>query len=206
MTDAPVPDPSERLDGDELRRRALRSVWDSFIHVLTGPKRIAALVLLVAAWVGMWGSLSAANVLAGIVVGVVVMAVGFGGRSRGGIRVVPLAKFSGLVAIDTVTSTWSVVREVLTPTDYTEEGIIAVDLPEGSADHLLLLFVAITVTPGTAVVAAEPDGSAVYLHVLHCDRRPQIERHVDRIARLAVAALPVYSTERSTIEQVETTP
>ena len=202
----PTDDPMDRLDGAELRRRALGSIRESFLSSLAGPKRIASLVILVAAWCGIWGSFSAANVLSGVVVGVVVMTVGFGGRSRGTIRPIPLLKFTLLVSWDMVTSTLSVMREVLTPTDYTEEGIIGVDLPEGAADHLLLLFIAITVTPGTAVVAAEADGSRVYLHVLHCPRRTQIEEHVREISKLAVAALPTTSTERPTIEQVEVTP
>ena len=97
---------------------------------------------------------------------------------------------SWLVAVDLVGSTITVVREVLTPTDHTEEGIIAIPLPPGSSDHLLLLFVAITVTPGTAVVAADPERSILYLHVLHCDRRRFVVEHVHELADLAVRALP----------------
>ncbi len=193
-----------RLDGAELRRRALGSLWDSFVVSLAGPKRLGTLAILVASWCGLWGSFSAANIIAGVLVGVVVMTVGLGGRrSRGGIRLVPLLKFAALVSVDLVTSTLSVMREVLTPTDYTEEGIVGVDLPDGAEHHLLLLFVAITVTPGTAVVAAEGDGRRVYLHVLHCPRRAQIEEHVRDLARLAAEALPVESGDRPTNEPVE---
>ncbi len=220
MTDAPPPqersgseqerfnsaEAAARLDGAELRRRALGSLWDSFVVSLAGPKRIGTLAILVASWCGLWGSFSAANIIAGVLVGIVVMTVGLGGRrSRGGIRLIPLLKFAGLVSVDLVTSTLSVMREVLTPTDYTEEGIVGVDLPEGAEHHLLLLFVAITVTPGTAVVAAEGDGRRVYLHVLHCPRRAQIEEHVRDLARLAAEALPVESGDRPAIEPVEVT-
>ena len=60
-----------------------------------------------------------------------------------------------------------------------------------SRDHLLLLYVAITVTPGTAVVAAEADGSVLYLHLLDVERRDATERHVHLLCRLAHEALPV---------------
>jgi multicomponent Na+:H+ antiporter subunit E len=102
---------------------------------------------------------------------VVAMSVGLGGSGRGGVRIAPLTQFLWLVAVDLVVSTATVVREVLTPTDRTEEGIIAVSIPAGCRHHLLMFYVAITVTPGTAVVAAKSDGSVLYLHVLHCDRR-----------------------------------
>lgn len=204
--DDPVAAAAERLEGAALRRRALASLWTSLISSIAGPKRLATLALLTAGWCALWGSFTVANVLAGLVVGVFTITLGLGGRSRGGIRVLPLARFSLRVAVDMVTSTLSVMREVLTPTDYTEEGIIGVDLPEGAEHHLLLLVVAITVTPGTAVVAAESDGSRLYLHVLHCDRRAQTEAHVRNIARLAVDAFPGPPAERLPIEPVEVTP
>ena len=138
----------------------------------------------------MWGSFTVANVLSGVAVAVVALAFGFGGSGRGTVKPLPLLKFSALVSLDMVTSTLSVMREVLTPTDYTDEAIIGVDLPEGAEYHLLLLFVAITVTPGTAVAAADNDGRRMYLHVLHHDKREQIEEHVREIAELAVRALP----------------
>lgn len=145
---------------------------------------------LVLAWCALWGSFSAANALSGLAASLVAMSGGLGGSGRGGVRILPLAHFCWLVAVDLAVSTATVVREVLTPTDHTEEGIIAVPVPSACRHHLLMLYVAITVTPGTAVVAAESDGSVLYLHVLHCDRRHDVEAHVHRLAELAIDALP----------------
>jgi len=153
-------------------------------------RRGLTVVGLVLAWCALWGSISAANLLSGLLVAIVALTVGVGGSGRGTVRVVPLARFVWLVAVDLVVSTATVVREVLTPTDHTEEGIVGVGIEPGGRHHLLLLYVAITVTPGTAVVTAESDGSVLYLHVLHRDRRPAVEAHVRRLARLAVEALP----------------
>jgi multicomponent Na+:H+ antiporter subunit E len=162
----------------------------TFIRSLFSLRRVLTIAGLVLAWCALWASFSVANVLSGLAVSLVAMSVGLGGGGRGGMRIVPLAKFLWLVTVDLVFSTATVVGEVLTPTDYTEEGIIAVSVPPASRHHLLMLYVAITVTPGTAVVAAESDGSVLYLHILHRERRADVEAHVHRLAQLAIEALP----------------
>jgi len=155
-------------------------------------RRLLTVVLLTIAWCALWGSISWANVLSGAVVGSVALSVGVGARAsgRGGVRVGAMMRLVAVVAVDMVVSTFTVVREVLTPTDHTAEAIIAVPISAPAKHHLLLLFVAITVTPGTAVVAAEADGSVLYLHVLHGDQRDAVDQHVRRLAELACAALP----------------
>ena len=121
-----------------------------------------------------------------------------GTSGQGGIRLLPLARFVGLVAVDLVLATAAVAREILTPTDRTAEAIIAVDLPTDARAHQLLLIVAVTVTPGTAVVDADPDTGTLYLHVLHAERRDATEAHVRALAELACRALPVVAApERS---------
>ena len=131
-----------------------------------------------------------ANVLSGMVVGVLALAVGVGGSGRGGVRLGATLRLAGVVALDMVLSTATVARVVLTPGERTEEAIIAVPIVAPAKHHLLLLFVAITVTPGTAVVGAESDGSVLYLHVLDGERRDAVEAHVRRLADLACEALP----------------
>jgi multicomponent Na+:H+ antiporter subunit E len=148
---------------------------------------VAALVF---AWCALWGEVSTANLASGVVVAGLVTASGIGTAGQGGIRLRPLARFVGLVSVDLVASTITVAREVLTRSDRTEEAIIAVRVPTETRAHLLLLIVAITVTPGTAVVDADPDTGTLYLHLLHLDRRAQLEGHVEQLARLGCAALP----------------
>jgi multicomponent Na+:H+ antiporter subunit E len=153
-------------------------------------RRGVSVVALTMAWCALWGSPSVANVLSGLVVSSVATTLGM--RSRpGGVRVVPLLQLIWLVAVDLVVSTTVVVREVLTPTDFTDEAIIAIPIPAGGRVHLFLSYVAITITPGTAVVAAEADASVIYLHVLHADRRDEVEAHVLQLFDLAERALPL---------------
>lgn len=163
-------------------------------------RRLITVVALVLAWCALWGEVSAANVISGTVVAVAVSVAGIGTAGRGGIRLRPLARFVGLVAVDLVTSTVTVAREILTPTDYTDEAIIAVPVPGDTRSHLLLLIVAVTVTPGTAVVDADPDAGVVYLHLLHADRSDATAAHVRELAELACRALPTRSVHEPTPE------
>ena len=116
---------------------------------------------------------------------------GVGPPVDGGIRPWPLVQLGLLVGKDLVVSTASVAREVLTPTDYTDEAVVAVELPIESRRHMMLLSTAVTVTPGTAVVDADPDTGPLYLHLLCAGRRPAVEAHVRRLAELSCRALPV---------------
>jgi multicomponent Na+:H+ antiporter subunit E len=146
------------------------------------------------AWCGLWRSVSAANLVTGVAIATGVSLSGLGTPGRGGIKLVPLVKLAWIILVDLVTSTIDVAVEILTRTDGTEEGIVAVSLPSDSRQHLLLLIIAITLTPGTAVVDADADTGTLYLHLLHIDRRAATVAHVEDLARLAVEALPLNTT------------
>ncbi|MGA7759514.1 MAG: Na+/H+ antiporter subunit E [Ilumatobacteraceae bacterium] len=161
------------------------------LRELVMPRRLVTLALLVAAWCALWGGISVANVLAGTVVAVAVTLAAGVQPGHGRIRVVPLVHFVWLVTLDLVSSMVSVAWEILTPTDYTDEAIIAVDTQVESRSHLLMLVVAITVTPGTAVVDTDTDNGRFYLHLLHADKADAIVTHVQRLADLACRSLPV---------------
>ncbi len=155
------------------------------------PRRLINLIALTLVWCGLWGDLSIANLAAGALIAVAVTAIGVGTAGTGGVKLLPLLHLVCLVIVDLVKSTASVALEVVTPTDRTDEAIIAVQVPIQSRDHFLLLVVAITLTPGTAVVDADPDGGTLYLHLLHHNRANETIEHVERIARLACDALPL---------------
>jgi multicomponent Na+:H+ antiporter subunit E len=158
---------------------------------LLAPRRVVTILLLVGAWCALWGSISVANVLSGLVVSVVAVLIAGSEPGATRIRFGPLLHFFWLVFLDLIVSTAQVAWEILTPTDYTDEAIIAVDTRIEARSHLLILVVAITVTPGTAVVDADADTGCFYLHVLHAERADQITAHVQRLADLACRGLPV---------------
>ena len=132
-----------------------RPVWSA--------RRLLAGGALVLAWCVLWGDVSAANLLSGLLVVLLLGRLQVGPAVAGPVRLVPLVQFAWFVLVDLVVSTGAVAREILTPTDSTEEAIIAVVVPASARRHLLLLLIAITVTPGTAVV--DTDGRRLVLEL-----------------------------------------
>jgi len=160
-------------------------------------RRLATIVLLTGAWCALWGEITAANALSGLAMAVLVTIPALAPSFAGGVRIVPLARFVFLVAVDLVASTFSVAKEVLTPTDHTHEAIVAVDMPEGTDPYVVLLVVVITVTPGTAVVDVDPDTGTFYLHLLHGAESAKTAAHVQELAKLAQRALPLPERSRA---------
>ena len=163
-------------------------------HVLTG-------LLLIAAWCALWGSFSIANLASGSVIAALVLGTGIGSECRGGVRLGPLLRLGGVVFVDLVRSTASVAGSVFSPDNRVDEAIIAVKLPASARRHLLLLVCAVTVTPGTAVVDADPDDGTLYLHLLHADQIDDVRRHVEQVAALADAALPFRPTDTPALDR-----
>lgn len=157
---------------------------------LLRPRGIVSIVGLTLMWCAFWGTISAANVGAGLLIALAITALGLGSDGAGGVRLVPLVRLVWLVTVDLVKSTASVAGEILTPTDYTDESIVSVDVGPAGRNHLLLLTVAITLTPGTAVINTDADAGTIYLHILHDKRRQDTLDHVEKLTRLAEEALP----------------
>ncbi len=156
------------------------------------PRRTLSIATLTLAWCALWQTMSVANVLSGVLLASALTYAGIGTSGRGSIRPLPLLHLLWLVLVDLAASTFAVAIEIVTPTDRTEEGIVSVTVPPECRQHLLLLIVAITLTPGTAVVDADPDTGTLYLHLLHVDRKGKTIEHVHHLARLSCEALPTY--------------
>lgn len=157
-------------------------------------RHLVLVAILVFAWNALWGEASVANVLSGLVVSIAIV-FGIGtwsdlqGVGFGRIRFKPMLRLGLLVGADLVRSTWTVAAEVLTPGEG-DEAIIAVEVPKEARHHYLILVVGITVTPGTAVVDADLDNQMLYLHLLHRERRAEVEEHVQRLVELSCQAFP----------------
>lgn len=153
-------------------------------------RRIAMIVALTLVWCGLWRTISFANVATGLAISTAIIATGVGSTDQSGLRLLPTLRLFWLVFVDLLSSTVEMAVEIITPTDYTEEGIVGVDLPEEHRHHLLFLTIAITLTPGTAVVDVDERGGTVYLHLLHIERRDATVAHVRELARVAAQAWP----------------
>lgn len=154
-------------------------------------RRAATAVVLTLAWCGLWGTFSAANILSGLALSVAVIGLGTAVPERGGVNPGAFIRLHWLVFADLVRSTINVAAEVLTPKDHTQEAVVAVDLPSSGRNHLLFLVVAITLTPGTAVVDIDTEQNRIFLHLLHVKRMDETVAHTKRLADLACEAMPV---------------
>jgi multicomponent Na+:H+ antiporter subunit E len=164
---------------------------------IVGSLRAPALVVwLTVLWVGLWGSVTAANVLGGVAVAIGVLAIARTPSrtdARRGVHVRPLAAlyFAGYFLVKLVQSNLVLAWEIITPRNRINTGIVAVRL-HGLGDGLVTLVAnSITLTPGTLSleVRVDDDGTRVlYVHVLHLHDVEDVRRDVIHLARLAAEA------------------
>jgi multicomponent Na+:H+ antiporter subunit E len=153
--------------------------------------QVPGFVAVVVLWVALWGEPSAANVLGGAAVAAVVVAAFHPGRRErlGRLRPLAAARFVAAVAVNLAQSTLVVAWEIVTHTDRTRPGILAVELPSATPVVLTAVTTAVGLTPGTLVVDVDRDPTVVYVHVLHL-RDPALERR--RIRHLEALALAAF--------------
>ena len=163
----------------------------------TGATHHVPLVLwLTAVWVGLWGSVTVANVLGGLVVAVVLVVVlplpSVPGRPL--VRPVWLLRFVGHFAVDLVVSSLQVARLVLRPRLDLRQGVITVPVRGASDGLLTLLADAISLTPGTLTLEVDRPRSTLYVHVLDvggpgAEELGAVHRSMQDLERLAVRAI-----------------
>ncbi len=130
-------------------------------------RRPALLAWLVFVWVGLWGTLSWANVLGGVAVGVVLLVtLPLPPVASGGVvHPASLLRFFLSFVVDLVSSTVQVARLVLRPRPL-EQAVLAVPV-RGASDQLLTLLAnAISLTPGTLTLEVDRPRSTLYVHVI----------------------------------------
>lgn len=170
--------------------------------------RLLRVVVLAAIWVALWGEVSAANVVWGLVVAVVVI-LGFpslDGENGNGIRPVAAVVLVARFVVMLVRSTWSVVVAVLRPKLALEQAIVAV--PLRTDDPVIVTMVAngISLTPGTLTVDLGPDpvpgeGRVLYVHALALSSQEEVVAGAHELEDLALAAFPppTSATERPSV-------
>lgn len=151
--------------------------------------RLVHLAWLVALWLALWGEISVANVVAGIVVALAVGALA-GTRRSGQIVVRPLhvLRFACYFAFKLVEASLIVAREVLARRRRIRTGIVAVPL-HGCSDAVVTLIAdSISLTPGTLTVEVTTEPQTLFVHVLHLRDVEQVRRDVRRLEVLVVRA------------------
>jgi len=150
---------------------------------------------LTVVWVGLWGSLSVANVLGGLAVALVLVALLPLPEVPGRAVVAPLAllRFVAHFAVQLVTASLQVAVLTLRPRLALRSAVVAVPVRGASDGLLTLLANAISLTPGTITVEVDRATSTLFVHALDVGDGPagvdRVRDDVRTLERLAVRAV-----------------
>ena len=161
----------------------------------TGGSRDALRVATVVAWsvvvwVALWGTLSLANVVWGVVLGVLSLRLlpVQHKEHRLPVRLVPMARFGLLFLWSLVKASAVVAWEVVTPRNRINEGIVAIPLRTTSPGLITVIANAVTLTPGTLTLEVRHDPPTLYVHVLHLRAIEDVRADIHHLESVALAA------------------
>lgn len=159
-------------------------------------RRAVAVVWLVGLWLLLWRDLSVANVASGAVVAAIAVSWSSSPPVH---RVRPLAVVGLTLHFlrRLVEANLVLAREVVTPQNHINTGIVAVPLP-GYSDLLVTMVAnATSLTPGTLTleVDREPD-PVLYVHVLHLRTPEEARQDVRDLADRFAHAFPTAAAGR----------
>ena len=150
-----------------------------------------SLILLVL-WIALWGELTIANVITGVVV-IAALAILFPGklRSSHSIRLLPAVSFFFYMVRSIVVASWDVIRAVLIPNEKRRHAeIFHVHLKSTSPLIRAVTANTISLTPGTVIVSIDTDTADMEIHVLgktdSAEFQNAIHAHEDRVAAFIV--------------------
>lgn len=146
-------------------------------------------------WVALWHDLSVANVVAGLLVGVAVLAVAGAPRVLGNddaerVLVRPLASlyFLGFVLYKLVEANLYLAWEIVTPRNRINVGVVAVPLRTESTTAAMIVANVITLTPGSITIESLGSPPTLYVNVMHLHDVERVRRDLLHIEELSVAA------------------
>ena len=147
--------------------------------------------LLTAIWIALWGDVTIANAVGGVLVAVACLVVVplEAPRRRGRFRPWAAVRYVAFFAKELLVANVVVATEVVTPGNRDNEGIVALPLaPSCSPTVMLVVVNSIGLTPGTVVVEIAEDPFTLYVHVLHLDDHDASVRDLLELERRAVEA------------------
>lgn len=153
-------------------------------------RRLPYLLYLVVVWVTLWGDLSVANVVSGLLVGggLMLLFPAAGPGPMGALRPLKALRFAVYFLYKLAESSIVVAWEILTPGERINEGIVEVPVTGASDAVVTVVGNAISLTPGTLTVEVRRDPPTIYVHVLHLHSIEQTRREVLNLERLVLDA------------------
>lgn len=169
--------------------------------------RVGVLVWLAVVWVALWGQVSVANVLAGLVVGLVIMVtlplpwipV------RGRLRPLPLLKLAVVSVYYGLESSIQLAWLALRPGPPPVSGVLLVNLGFRSDLVLVLYTNLLNLFPGTMVLELDREQCAVYVHVVDISGAEAVAkfyRTSRKLERLLIEAFQRRATPLPPTEEV----
>jgi len=151
---------------------------------------VVRVTALVAVWVLLWGDLSAANVLTGIVVAlaVIVLFPVAGGGRRLVVRPVPALRLAGAVLADLAVSNVLLTRDVLRRRPDLGADLVECRLASSAPWVVGLLANLLALTPGMMPVEVDVDAHLLRLHDLRVEDHERVRAKVARLESLVVHA------------------
>jgi multicomponent Na+:H+ antiporter subunit E len=140
-------------------------------------------LLLAILWMFMWGAFDAYTLLAGFVLGYLLL--GLAGKTitggNYGRRGWDLLSFAFYFIRILVKANWQVARIVLSPSMPIAPRLLRYDVNHLTPAQITTLANAITLTPGTLVVDIDPGGSHLYIHCIAAADGQQAVRELDEL-------------------------
>jgi multicomponent Na+:H+ antiporter subunit E len=185
-------DGSGQIDDDRGGRDRTGAEHDDPGLVNDIVRRWPVVVALTVMWIALWGDVSAANVLAGLALGLVVLGIAQTVRPRPfhHVNVVPAARYLVTFLWLLVVASWNVVVAVIRP-DTIRPGIIAMPLRDCSDAVVTLVANSISLTPGTLTLEVERRDertAIVFVHALDLRDPDSVRDDILLLERRAVEA------------------
>lgn len=155
-------------------------------------KSLLLLAWLAAVWVALWGELTWANLLGGLVVAAAVVALVPAQPQRAAYRFRPLAglKLLFYFAWKLVEAALFLAWEVITPTNRVNAAVVAAPMRTRSPALLTFVGSLVSLTPGTVTIEADSEEGILYVHILHLGTPEGFRAEISRLERLALDAFP----------------
>ena len=158
--------------------------------------RVSGVLLWVTVlWVMLWHDVTVANVVGGLVVGALVLAVSGMPRvrdrddqHRAQVNVLRTLHFIGFVFYKLVEANLYLAWEIITPQNQINVGVVAVPLRTESTTAAMIVANVITLTPGTITIESLGSPPVLYVNVMHLNDVEAVRRDLLQIEELSVRA------------------
>lgn len=147
------------------------------------PGRLVGGAMLLLFWIALWRRVTLGIVVSGLAVVALALWLVPGPRPGPAVRAAAAFRLGSHVLGQLVVATAQVAWEVLTPTDRSRPGVVAVELPAAVDRELTLVALLITFTPGSFVVDVDPRNRVVLVHLLHRSSEATVRAEVVALHR-----------------------